>query len=114
MVRQHSSIRFAHDDEVFMIPIRNEYSEQEIRDCWFSTSKEQKILHQHFNEIQKMEQGTGKQSSHRGLKFYTDMGANSAERRRLYCIGLVMDEHDINDSKKLRNLSKKAAKDPEG
>ncbi|CAJ1941468.1 unnamed protein product [Cylindrotheca closterium] len=110
MVRQQSSVRLS-QNEVFVMPSLDEYSEQEIRDYWISTSENQQ-----FKVIRTMEQGKGKKRSYRGLELQTDKGAKEAERRRLNCIDLVMDEQDIQigkdiyDPKKLRKLSKKTSK----
>mmetsp|Transcript_21285 Transcript_21285/g.52444 ORF Transcript_21285/g.52444 Transcript_21285/m.52444 type:complete len:253 (+) Transcript_21285:2389-3147(+) len=115
MIRQQSSVRFSRN-EVFVIPSLDEYSEQEIQDCWISTEEKRKMFDQQFKVIRKMEQGIGKKSSFRGLENHTRKGEIESERRRLKCIDLVMDEQDIQidkdiyDSEKLCKLSKKASK----
>ena len=115
MMRQESSVRFT-ENEVFIIPSLDEYSEEEIQNSWISKREEQKMLAQQFKVVKKMEQGKGKKSSYRGLEKHTDRGTIAFEKRRLKCIDNVMDEQDLQiekdiyDHDKLAKISKKTSK----
>jgi hypothetical protein len=94
--RSHRAIQFSPANKVFEIMTLEEYSEKELRRCWYSPEEKEKICHSKDKIVARLEAGKKPRSDmiYRGLECWTIKGGQELDENIARSVNSVMDEQD--------------------
>ncbi|CAJ1959690.1 unnamed protein product [Cylindrotheca closterium] len=103
---KQSKIRFSEKlEEYHYIPSRNDFSERELRHCWYTEEEKAKYIERHERSSKRLENGerSKRGESFRGLEGWTQDGADEANEMIEECLDAVLHEQQRQWRKNRRN-----------
>ncbi|KAL3934961.1 MAG: hypothetical protein SGBAC_009424 [Bacillariaceae sp.] len=105
-LRHRTKIRFSQTiEECHEILSRADYTERELRHCWYTEEEKEKYMDRHEKSAKKLEQGerSKRGESFRGLEGWTQDGADEANEMIEECLDAILNEQERQWKKKRHN-----------